>query len=178
VDFDNLYNLTPDTVENGPIELEYDFRQIQLKELLERIDHSLITEIWEDDVVDTLVINELFVRAKSNDHEDSTSNALSIPFFSIVAKSWSAMPIEPPEQAAAKVISRKQSAKRTLLGLARKCMESVDYDNPDNPDDLIKMFKECIYKHEEIQQYDQVTEDNQLIGGGQVGKHAQASCLE
>ncbi|CAG8761152.1 11963_t:CDS:1, partial [Cetraspora pellucida] len=88
--------------------------------------------------------------------------------------------IEPSEQTAAKVISQKQLTKGTLLGRARKCVELVDYDDSNDSNSLIKMFKEWIYKHEEIQcnkeinmspntrhdevsEYEQVTEDNQNL---------------
>ncbi|KAF0535611.1 protein far1-related sequence 11-like isoform x1 [Gigaspora margarita] len=47
VEIGDLNNLTLDTVDNGPIEFEYDFRQIRLNELLDGIDQSLITEVWE-----------------------------------------------------------------------------------------------------------------------------------
>ncbi|CAG8683594.1 15627_t:CDS:2 [Cetraspora pellucida] len=192
VALDNLYNLTLDTVENGPIEVEYDLCQIRFEKLLERIDHSLIAEVWEvhsienklnigqhivllkngfhlctcillfdseivcyhwfyvilqsekglfhislipnywyKDDVDSLVNNKPFVKAKLNKHDDSTSNTLSIPSFSAVEESWNTIFIEPPEQAAAKVI--------------------VDYDDPNDSDVLMKMFKKWIYKHEEVQ---------------------------
>ncbi|CAG8790390.1 23573_t:CDS:2, partial [Cetraspora pellucida] len=113
--FLNIYNILQKYITPKILQLHVDQMNKAViyndkKKLLERIDHSLITE--------------------------------------------SAMPIKPPEQAAAKVISQKQSAKGILLKLAYKCIESVDYDNPN---DLMKMFKEC---------------------GSQVEKHAQASCLE
>ncbi|CAG8784944.1 10912_t:CDS:2, partial [Cetraspora pellucida] len=141
------------TVENVPIELEYDFYQIQLNELFEGINHSLVAEVW---------------KVQSIEHKSSVGKHINTMF------------IEPPEQTAAKVIGQKQLTKGTLLGLAYKCVKLVDYDDSNDFDSLMKMFKEWIYKYEEIQcnkeinmppntrhdevlKYKQVTEDDQNL---------------
>ncbi|KAF0490233.1 protein far1-related sequence 5-like [Gigaspora margarita] len=122
INFNDLFDLTLDTVENGPIELEYDFCQIRIDELLEGIDRSLIAEVWEvcsienkssvgqhvallkngfhlctcillidsgvDEMMDALVNNELFVKGKSQENNDSILDASNILLFSNVAESW------------------------------------------------------------------------------------------
>ncbi|CAG8766475.1 32007_t:CDS:2 [Gigaspora margarita] len=152
VNFENLYNLTLEVVDNGLIEFEYDSRQICFDELLEGVDYSLIAKVWEfqsiehksnigynsekayfyislipkcwykDEFMDTVVVNELFFRRKSL---EKNSLIPSLPFFSDVADSWNIMLIEAPVQTVAKAIDRKQSIKGTLLGLARKCIEEA-----------------------------------------------------
>ncbi|CAG8724576.1 2771_t:CDS:2, partial [Racocetra persica] len=97
VSFENLYNLTLEVVDNGPIEFEYDFCQIWFDELLEGVDYFLVAEVW---------------------------NVQSIEHNSHVGQN-NTMLIEPPVQTAAKVIGRKQSIKGILLGLARKCVEEA-----------------------------------------------------
>ncbi|CAG8805175.1 11010_t:CDS:2, partial [Racocetra fulgida] len=131
VNFENPYNLTLEVVDNGPIEFEYDFRQIRFDELLERIDYSLVAEVWEvqsiehksnigqnsekayfhisliprcwykDEFMDTVVVDEPFLRRNSLEKNGSTP---SLPSFPDVADSWNTMLIEAPVQAAAKAI--------------------------------------------------------------------------
>ncbi|CAG8836890.1 30668_t:CDS:2 [Gigaspora margarita] len=169
VEIGDLNNLTLDTVNNKSIEFEYNFCQICLNELLDRIDQSLITEVWEfksiknklyvgqhisdnaffhislipkrwykDEMIDLLVVSKLFVRGKS--HKDKVST-LYVPSFSDVAESWNSALTEPLVQTTAKAIGQKQSVKGTLLGLARKCVESVNYDDLNDSNHLIKIFK-------------------------------------
>ncbi|KAF0554705.1 protein far1-related sequence 5-like [Gigaspora margarita] len=226
INFDDLFDLILDTVENGPIELEYDFCQIHIDELLEGIDRSLIAKVWEvhsienklsvgqhivllkngfhlctcillidsgvNEIMDALVNNKLFVKGKSQENNDSTLDASNIPLFSNVAESWNTVFIELSEQTTAKVIGRKQSVKGTLLGLARKCVELVDYDNPRDSDNLMEMFKEWIFDHKRIQsdkevnmlrniEHDhasenvQVTESEQVTEGVQVIEDVQVT---
>ncbi|CAG8702760.1 4445_t:CDS:2, partial [Scutellospora calospora] len=175
VDFKDLENLIFETVENGPVELEYDFRQICLNELLEKINHSLVIKVWEvrsiehksnvrqhiallkngyylctcillfdsrykDEMIDLSVINEPFVREKSYEDEHLTQY---IPLFPDVAELWNTVFVEPSVQTAG-----------TLLGLTRKYVELVNYDDLNDSNLLMKMFKEWIHTHEEIQYND------------------------
>ncbi|CAG8653730.1 9002_t:CDS:2 [Cetraspora pellucida] len=129
VSFENLYNLTLEIVDNGLIEIKYDFYQIQFDELLEESEKAyfhifLIPRCWyKDEFMNTIVADEPF----------------------------NIMLIELPVQTAAKVIGYKQSIKGTLLGLARKCVEVVNYDDLNNSKILMKTFKEWIRIHEEAQ---------------------------
>ncbi|CAG8696277.1 4346_t:CDS:2 [Cetraspora pellucida] len=125
------------------------------KQLSKALEVKLFAAI--DKMMNTLVINEQFIREKSQEHSNSTSNLLNIPSF-----------------------STKQLTKETLLGLVHKCVELVDYDDSNDFDSLMKMFKKWIYKHEEIQcnkvinmspntrhdevsEYEQVTENDQNL---------------
>ncbi|CAG8513266.1 15159_t:CDS:2, partial [Racocetra fulgida] len=71
-------------------------------------------------------------------------------------------------QTAAKAIGRKQSIKRTLLGLAHKYVETVNYNDLNDYNHLIKIFKEQIQIHEERNQphtiimYNRAAEYNQV----------------
>ncbi|CAG8599621.1 16277_t:CDS:2, partial [Racocetra fulgida] len=186
VDFNDLFNLTLDTVESRPIELEYDFRQIRFDKLLEEVDHSLIAEVWEvwsientsslfhislipkrwykDEMMNISVIDKPFVKGKLQVHKDSTLDTSSIPLFSTVAESWNAISIETPKQIAAKVIGRKQSIKETLLGLACKCVELVDYDDSRDSNILMKtQDMECkqIIEVDKVLEYEEVMDDDQ-----------------
>ncbi|CAG8791442.1 34732_t:CDS:2, partial [Racocetra persica] len=210
VSFEEPYNLILEVVNNGPIEFEYDFRQIRFDKLLEGVDYSLVAEVWniqsiehnshvgqnvvllknrfhlytcillfdggvvcrhwfcvllqsekayfhislisrhwhKDKFIDTVVANEPFVRSKLLEKNSST---LSLSSFPEIADSWNTMLIEPPVQTAAKVIGHKQSIKGTLLGLARKCVEVVNYDDLNDSKILIEIFKEWIHTHEKAQ---------------------------
>ncbi|CAG8724962.1 18600_t:CDS:2, partial [Racocetra fulgida] len=193
VNFEDPYNLTLEVVDNGLIEFEYDFRQIRFDELLEGIDHSLVAEVWEvqsiehksnigqnsekayfhisliprhwykDEFMDAVVVDEPFLRRNSLEKNSSTPSLLSFPD---VVDSWNIMLIEASVQAAAKAIGRKQSIKGTLLGLACKCVEVVNYDDLNNSKILIETFKKWIRIHEEAQCSKQIIEqeldDNQI----------------
>ncbi|CAG8754702.1 13761_t:CDS:2, partial [Racocetra persica] len=178
VSFEDLYNLTLEAVDNGPIEFEYDFCQIWFDELLEGVDYSLVAKVWDvqsieynshvgqnsekayfhislisrrwykDEFMDTVVADEPFVRNKLLEKNSSTP---SLPSFLDVADSWNTMLIKPPVQTAVKVIGRKQSIKGILLGLAHKYVEVVNYDDLNNLKILIETFKEWICTHEEAQ---------------------------
>ncbi|CAG8729355.1 913_t:CDS:2, partial [Racocetra persica] len=149
-------------IENRPIKIEYDLYQICFEKLLEGIDHSLIAEIWE---------------------VHSIENKSSLFHISLISNHWYKDDIVDTLVAAAKVIDRKQSTKGSLLELARKYVELVDYDDPNNPDILIKMFKdteddqalEYEQVNNEVSEYDQVLEETESI---QVIEYAQASYLE
>ncbi|CAG8748354.1 10805_t:CDS:2 [Gigaspora margarita] len=140
LNFDDPFNLILDMVENEPIELEYDFCQIRIDELLEEIDHSLIAEVWK------------FTQLKI------TSN---IPLFSNVTKSWNTMFIEPPEQTAAKVIGQKQSIKGTLLGLACKCCAS--YRRCANYRRYASYGRYDIVKDNDFLEYKEVIRNDQFV---------------
>ncbi|CAG8746733.1 1042_t:CDS:2, partial [Racocetra fulgida] len=161
VNFEDLYNLTLEVVDNGPIEFEYDFRQIHFDELLEEIDHFLVAEVWEVQSIEhksNIGQNKKFIRKEQ-------FNTI-FTFFSGCADSWNTMLIEAPVQAAAKAIGRKQSIKGTLLGLARKCVEVVNYDDLNDSKILMEIFKKWICIHEEAQYSKQIIEqeldDNQI----------------
>ncbi|CAG8792712.1 10852_t:CDS:2, partial [Racocetra fulgida] len=132
VNFEDPYNLTLEVVDNRPIEFEYDLRQICFDELLKEIDHSLVAEVWEVQSIEH----------KSNIGQNINSSTPSLPSFPDVADSWNIMLIEAPVQAAAKAIGRKQLIKGTLLGLARKCVEVVNYDDLNDSKILMETFKE------------------------------------
>lgn len=109
---------------------------------------SLIPRRWfKDDMMEATVSDEPFVKGKPED-EHSVSQ---MPSFPEVAESWNMLCIESPMQTAAKAAGRKQATKGTLLGLARKCVELVNYDDPGDPNTLMQMFKEWICAHEEFQ---------------------------
>ncbi|CAG8759927.1 12298_t:CDS:2, partial [Dentiscutata erythropus] len=120
---------------------------------------KLVAEVWEvqsienkpsvgqhrwykDEMMNVSINDKLFVREKLQENSNSTLNISNISLFSTVAESWNIIFIELSEQTAAKVIGQKQSIKETLLGLACKCVELVDYNNPRDSDTLMKMFKE------------------------------------
>ncbi|CAG8632137.1 7002_t:CDS:2, partial [Racocetra fulgida] len=144
VNFENPYNLTLEVVDNGPIEFEYDFRQIRFDELLEGIDHSLVAEIWEVQSIEY----------KSNIGQNISEKAYF--HISLIPRHWyknefmdAVVVDEPflrrnllekntPVQAAAKAIGRKQSIKGTLLGLARKCIEDTESDQDTKNDQDIE----------------------------------------
>ncbi|KAF0397181.1 protein far1-related sequence 5-like [Gigaspora margarita] len=230
VNFENLYNLTLEVVDNGLIEFEYDSRQIRFDELLKGVDHCLIAEVWKiqsiehksnighnvvllkngfhlctcillfdsgvicrhwfcvllqsekayfhisliprrwykDEFMDTVVVDEPFLRRKSL---EKNSLILSLPSFPDVADSWNTMLIEAPVQTVAKAIGCKQSIKGTLLGLARKYVEVVNYDNLNDSKILMEIFKEWIRIHEEAQCNKQIIgqelDDNQNVESDQ-----------
>ncbi|CAG8595640.1 1689_t:CDS:2 [Cetraspora pellucida] len=185
--FPNIYNILQKYVTPKILQLHvdqmneavmYNCRKITFEDLYNlaldsEIDRSLVAEVWEVQSIE-------HKSRKLQEYSNSTSNSLNIPSFSTVAESWNTMFIEPSEQTAAKVIGQKQLTKGTLLGLARKCVELVNYNDSNDSDSLMKMFKEWIYKHEEIQcnkeinmppntrhdevsEYEQVTEDDQNL---------------
>ncbi|CAG8657969.1 142_t:CDS:2, partial [Racocetra fulgida] len=175
-------NLTLEVVNNGPIEFEYDFQQIRFNELFERVDYSLIAEVWEVQSIEyklyvgqnsekayfhislipkyAMINDEPFVRGKSLEDNSSTS---SLPSFLDVVNSWSTMLIEPPLQTTAKAIGCKQSIKGSLLGLAHKYVKLVNYDDLNDSDILMKIFKEWIHTHEEGQCNKQTIEQNNQV---------------
>ncbi|CAG8741125.1 29520_t:CDS:2, partial [Racocetra persica] len=172
ISFEDLYNLTLEVVDNRAIEFEYDFHQIQFDELLEGVDYSLVAESekayfhifliprrwYKDEFIDAVVADELFVRKKSLEKNSLTP---SLPSFPDVADLWNIMLIEPLVQTAAKVIGRKQSIKGTLLGLACKCVEVVNYDDLNDSKILMEIFKKWIHTHEKAQ-YDKRTIEQEL----------------
>ncbi|CAG8702860.1 1104_t:CDS:2, partial [Ambispora leptoticha] len=198
VNFEDPYNLTLEVVDNGPIEFEYNFRQIRFDKLREGSNHSLVAEGWEvqsiehksnigqnsekayfhislilrrwykDEFMDVVVVDEPFLRRNSLEMNSLTP---SLPSFPDVADSWNIMLIEAPVQAAAKAIGHKQSIKGTLLGLARKYVEVVNYDDLNDSKILMETFKEWIRIHEEAQCSKQIIEqeldDNQIVESDQ-----------
>ncbi|CAG8701220.1 15555_t:CDS:2, partial [Dentiscutata erythropus] len=127
INFEDPYNLTLEVVDNGPIEFEYDFRQIRFNELLERIDHSLVAEVWEVRLIE---------------HKSNVGQNFEKAYFhiSLIPRRWykdefmDAVVVDEPflrrksleKNTAAKAIGRKQLIKGTLLGLACKCVEELD----------------------------------------------------
>ncbi|CAG8499826.1 8051_t:CDS:2, partial [Racocetra fulgida] len=214
VNFEDPYNLTLEVVDNGPIEFEYNFRQIRFDKLREGSNHSLVAEGWEvqsiehksnigqnsekayfhislilrrwykDEFMDVVVVDEPFLRRNSLEMNSLTP---SLPSFPDVADSWNIMLIEAPVQAAAKAIGHKQSIKGTLLGLARKYVEVVNYDDLNDSKILMETFKEWIRIHEEAQCSKQIIEqeldDNQInplkyIGKGRPSKRCIKSAIK
>ncbi|CAG8728452.1 14906_t:CDS:2, partial [Racocetra fulgida] len=172
VNFEDSYNLTLEIVDNGLIKFEYDFCQIYFDELLEGIDHSLVAEVWEVQSIEH----------KSNIGQNSEKAYFHI---SLIPRRWykdefmDAVVVDEPflrrnslkKNTATKAIGRKQSIKETLLGLARKCVEVVNYDDLNNSKILIETFKEWIRIHEEAQCSKQIIEheldDNQIVESDQ-----------
>ncbi|CAG8606893.1 15964_t:CDS:2, partial [Racocetra fulgida] len=109
---------------------------------------SLIPKCWyKDEFADAMINDEPFVREKSLEDNSSTFTML----------------IEPPVQTTAKAIGCKQSIKGLLLELAHKCVELVNYDDLNDSDILMEIFKEWMHTHEEGQCNKQTIEQNNQV---------------
>ncbi|CAG8772274.1 16646_t:CDS:2 [Dentiscutata erythropus] len=103
--------------------------------------------------MDILVVDEPFIRGKS-ENDGSELHTLSFPD---VSKSWNTIVIEPPMQAAAKAIGRKQLIKRTLLGLAS--VEQILEQGPELEHNQVIEYEE----NEQNFEHERNTETTQLI---------------
>ncbi|KAF0534398.1 hypothetical protein F8M41_009979 [Gigaspora margarita] len=118
-------------------------------------------------MIDLLVVSEPFVKEKLHENKVST---LYIFSFLDVAEFWNPALTKPLVQTAAKAIGRKQSIKRTLFGLARKCIKLVNYDNLNDSNHLIKIFKEWMHIHKERSQHHTIVIYNHTTKYDQMGK--------
>ncbi|CAG8758423.1 8920_t:CDS:2, partial [Cetraspora pellucida] len=188
VALDNLYNLTLDMVENGLIEVEYDLHQIHFEELLEKIDHSLIAEIWKvHSIENKLNIGQYVVLLKNGFHLCTCillfdSRIVCHHWFYVILQSEKGLfHISLIPNSAAKANGRKHFIKGLLLKLAHKCVELVDYDDPNDPDpqntedDQASEYEQV---DNEVLECDLAMEDDQLTEGDQVIEHAQTSYLD
>ncbi|CAG8758107.1 28213_t:CDS:10, partial [Dentiscutata erythropus] len=163
-------------VDNRLIKFEYDFHQIHFDELFEEIDHSLVVEIWEVQSIEH----------KSNVEQNSEKAYF---YISLISRCWykdkfmdavvvdklflrrKSLEKNTPVQAIAKAIGHKQLIKETLLGLAYKCIEIVNYNDLNNLTILIETFKEWIHIHKEAQYSKQIIEqkldNNQIVESDQ-----------
>ncbi|CAG8758901.1 20117_t:CDS:2, partial [Racocetra fulgida] len=98
---------------------------------------SLILKCWyKDEFADAMINDEPFVREKS---------------------------LEDNIQTTAKAISYKQSIKGSLLGLAHKYVELFNYDDLNDSDILMEIFKEWMHIHEKGQCNKQTIEQNNQV---------------
>ncbi|KAF0520328.1 hypothetical protein F8M41_016381 [Gigaspora margarita] len=113
--------------------------------------------------------NVYSILQKGKSHEDKVS-ILYVPSFLDVAEFWNSALTELPVQTVAKAIGRKQSIKGTLLGPACKCVESVNYDDLNDSNHLIKIFKEWTHTHEERSQHHTIVMYNHATKYDKIGK--------
>ncbi|CAG8616720.1 11522_t:CDS:2 [Scutellospora calospora] len=171
VDFKDLENLILETVKNGPVELEYDFCQICLNELLKEIDHSLVIEVWEVRSIEhksnvrqhvALLKNgyhlcTCILLFNSGVYKDEMIDLLVINEPFVRGKSYE------DEHLIQYILLFPDG---TLLGLTRKCVELVNYDDLNDSNLLMKIFKEWIHTHKEIQYNDERSRSNTIIRYG------------
>ncbi|CAG8787023.1 4493_t:CDS:2, partial [Racocetra persica] len=127
--FENPYNLILEVVDNRPIEFEYDFCQIWFDKLLEGVDYSLVAEVWDVQSI------------KHNSHWSSLPSLVLYEFMDTMVADELFVRNKSLEKNT-KVIGHKQSIKGTLLELARKCVEVVNYDDLNDSKILMETFKE------------------------------------
>ncbi|CAG8620920.1 23074_t:CDS:2, partial [Racocetra persica] len=177
VDLDNLYNLTLGTVENEPIEIEYDLHQIYFEKLLKEIDHLLIAEVWEvHSIENKSSIRQHVVLLKNGFYlchfyislipncwyKDNIVDALVGNELFVKSNEYEDSALNTPT--AAKAIGQKQSTKGSLLVLHANLQSTKD--------DQASEYEQV---NNEVLEYDQVLEETK---SDQVIEHAQASHLE